>query len=227
MVEPNFIVDARCASVTAQQQTPFGMMQTQMPFPYLPIAAKFTDHPVTKGLEAMLFQFASQVSFAGDTSARFTPLVSSSQQSNVLPAPLMFDISKQWTEADLPLSGITIGGALEGRLSGSAITKMVVVGDGDFIVNGYGQQAQRLSPDNVNFLSNAVDWLTDDTGLIELRTKGTTGRPIDEMEESTRTILKYTNFLLPLILVLAYGLVRFQRNRMRRLRRMSENYEED
>lgn len=227
IVEPNFIVDARCASVTAQQQTPFGMMQTQMPFPYLPIAAKFTDHPITKGLEAMLFQFASQVNFAGDTSVRFTPLVLSSDQSNVLPSPLAFDISKQWSEADLPLSGITIGGALEGRLSGSAVTKMVIIGDGDFPVNGYGQQAQRLSPDNVNFLSNAIDWLTDDTGLIELRTKGTTARPIEEMQESTRTILKYTNFLLPLVLVLTYGLVRFQRNRMRRLKRMSENYEED
>lgn len=226
-VEPNFIVDARCASVTAQQQTPFGMMQSQMAFPYLPIAAKFTEHPITKGLEAMLFQFASQVVFAGDTSMRFTPLVFSSERSNVLPAPIFFDISKQWTEADLPLSGIAIGGALEGRLSGSAVSKMVIVGDGDFVVNGYGQQAQRLSPDNVNFLSNAIDWLTDDTGLIELRTKGTTGRPIDEMEESTRAILKYTNFLLPLVLVLTYGLIRFQRNRMRRLRRMSENYEED
>lgn len=226
-IEPNFIVDARCASVTAQQQTPFGMMQTQMPFPYLPIAGKFTDHPITKGLEAMLFQFASQVVFAGDTSTRFTPLVFSSERSNILPAPIFFDINKQWTEADLPLSAITIGGTLEGRLSGSAVSKMVVVGDGDFVVNGYGQQAQRLSPDNVNFLSNAVDWLTDDTGLIELRTKGTTGRPIDEMEETTRTILKYTNFLLPLVLVLTYGLIRFQRNRMRRLRRMSENYEED
>lgn len=227
IVEPNFITDARCAQVTAQQQTPFGMMQSQMAFPYLPIAATFRNHPITKGLEAMVFQFASQLTFAGDTSVRFTPLVLSSERSNVLPAPVFFDINKQWTEADLPLSGITIAATLEGRLSGSASSRMVVIGDGDFPVNGYGQQAQRLSPDNVNFLSNAIDWLTDDTGLIELRTKGTTGRPINEMEESTRTILKYTNFLLPLVLVLIYGLIRFQRNRMRRLRRMSENYEED
>jgi ABC-type uncharacterized transport system involved in gliding motility auxiliary subunit len=227
VVEPNFIVDARCASVMAQQQTPFGMMQTQMPFPYLPIAATFADHPVTKGLEAVVFQFASQLTFAGDTSRRFIPLVFSSEKSNVLPSPLMFDIQKQWTEADLPMSHIVIAAALEGRLAGSATSKIIVIGDGDFSINGYGEQAQRLSPDNVNMLSNAIDWLTDDTGLIELRTKGTTPRPIDEMEESTRTILKYTNFLLPLVLVLVYGLVRFQRNRMRRLKRMAENYEED
>ncbi|HMJ69958.1 MAG TPA: GldG family protein [Cyclobacteriaceae bacterium] len=227
IVEPNFIVDARCASVTVQQQTPFGMMQSQMAFPYLPIGAKFTDHPITKGLEGVVFQFVSQVTFAGDTSVRFTPLVFSSGQSNVLGAPLTFDIQKQWTEADLPMSDIAMAGAIEGRLAGSATSKMVIIGDGDFPVNGSGQQAQRLSPDNVNLLSNAIDWLTDDTGLIEMRTKGATYRPIDEMEEGTRAVLKYTNFLLPLMLVLIYGLVRFQRNRMRRLKRMSENYEED
>ncbi len=227
LVEPNFIVDARCGQVQTQQQTPFGMMTSQVPFPYLPIAARFADHPVTKGLEAVLFQFASEVKFAGDTSMRFTPLVMSSERSNVLPAPVFFDISKQWTEEDLPLENIVIAGAFEGRLSGSAISKMVVIGDGDFPVNGYGQEARGLSPDNVSILSNAIDWLTDDTGLIELRTKGVSARPIDEMEEGTRAILKYTNFLLPLVLVLIYALVRFQRNRMRRLRRMSENYEED
>jgi len=32
---------------------------------------------------------------------------------------------------------------------------------------------------------------------------------------------------LPIVLVISYGLVRVQRNKMVRLRRMSENYEEN
>jgi hypothetical protein len=47
-----------------------------------------------------------------------------------------------------------------------------------------------------------------------------------ELEESTRTLLKYINFLLPILLVIGYGLIRMQENRMTRLKRMSENYEE-
>jgi ABC-type uncharacterized transport system involved in gliding motility auxiliary subunit len=94
-------------------------------------------------------------------------------------------------------------------------------------VSGAPQQQRPVQGDNVSLLSNAVDWLSDDTGLIELRTKGVTGRPIRELEDTTRTLLKYLNFLLPLLLVVGYGLVRFQQNRMTRLRRMSENYEED
>jgi ABC-type uncharacterized transport system involved in gliding motility auxiliary subunit len=103
---------------------------------------------------------------------------------------------------------------------------MVIITDGDFVVNGAGQQPRRVQPDNVNLLSNSIDWLSDDTGLISLRTKGVTSRPLDQLEDSTKTILKYTNFLLPILLVVGYGLVRMQQNRMTRFRRMSENYEE-
>lgn len=226
-VDPNLVVDARCAQVGMQQQTPFGVMTQQVPFPYLPVAGTFADHPVTKGLESITFVFASQVRYVGDTSIRFTPLLFSSDRSNALPAPLMLDVRKQWTEADLSQSNIAMAGAFEGKLSGNTQTRIVVIGDGDFPVNGSGQQMQRLGDDNVNIMSNAIDWLTDDTGLIELRTKGATSRPLDEMEEGTRNIVKYTNFLLPLVLVMIYGLFRFQRNRIRRLKRMSENYEED
>lgn len=226
-VEPVFIIDSKCGAVTLQQQTSFGMMQSQIAFPYLPIVGRFADHPITKGLENVILPFASQVRYTGDTSRRFTPLLFTSDKSSVEPAPLYFDVQKQWTEADLPMSGIVMGVALEGKLSGNAESKIIVFGDGDFIVNGGGQQPQRLQPDNVSLMSNAIDWLSDDTGLIALRTKGVTSRPIDELEDATKSIIKYANFLIPILLVLIYGFVRFQQNRMKRLKRMSENYEED
>lgn len=226
-VEPTFVVDAKCGAVTTQQQTPFGMMQQQIPFPYLPIVGKYADHPVSKGLENVMFQFASTIRFAGDTSARFTPLLMSSDKSSFLPAPLYFEVQKNWAEADFPMAGLTMGAAVEGKLVGTADSKLVVIADGDFIVNGSGQQQRQLQADNINLVSNAIDWLSDDTGLIELRTKGVSSRPIDELDASTKTLLKYGNFISPLFLVLVYGVIRFQRNRMRRAKRMNLNYEED
>lgn len=226
-VEPNFVIDAKCGAVTMQQQTPFGMMRTQVAFPYLPIVGKYADHPVSKGLENVMFQFASTIRWVGDTTSRFTPILMTSDKSGFLPAPLYFDVQKQWTEADLPMAGLTMGAAVEGRIGGDTPYRMVVIADGDFTVNGAGEQQQQQQPDNINLLSNAIDWLSDDTGLIELRTKGVTSRPIDEMDDSTKTMIKYANFISPLVLVLVYGVVRFQRNRMRRVKRMNMNYEED
>ena len=84
---------------------------------------------------------------------------------------------------------------------------------------------QKLQPDNVNFASNAIDWLSDDTGLIQLRTKGVTDRPIDpSFEDGTKTLLKYLNFLLPVLLVIGYGIFRFQRNLKKKNKLMSEKY---
>jgi gliding-associated putative ABC transporter substrate-binding component GldG len=226
-VEPNFVVDAKCGSVTLQQQQGFFTMQSQIAFPYLPIVGRFADHPITKGLETVIFEFASSIRYVGDTSKRFTPLIMSSEKSNTMPAPQYFDVQKQWTEADLPLNGLVMGAALEGKLAGTAESKLVVIADGDFPVNGASQQPRRLQPDNVNLLSNSIDWLSDDTGLIALRTKGVTSRPIDELDDATKSILKYLNFGVPLLLVVIYGLIRFQQNRIRRFKRMSLNYEED
>lgn len=220
-VMDNFVVDAQCGSLHVPQQ--FGMftVQAQVSFPYIPVVGIFADHPITKGLEAVMFEFASELKAIGDSTRKFIPLAFSSDLSSAVTAPQYMDINRQWTEDDFTRKHIPVAAAIEGPGE-----KLVVIGDGDFAVNGPSyQEPKRLQPDNVNLLSNAIDWLSDDTGLIELRTKGAASRPIRELDETTKTLLKYTNFLLPILLVVGYGIFHAQRNRMTRLKRMSENYE--
>ncbi len=224
-VEPSFIVDAKCGAVTVQQQQAGFNFQTQVSFPYLPVVGRFANHPITKGLETILLQFASPVNFIGDSTKRFTPLIFTSEKSATQPAPLGFQIEKQWTEQDFPEHGIAMGGILQENKAGAGF-RMVVFGDGDFVINGPREQARQLQPDNVSLVVNAIDWLSDDTGLIDLRTKGVTSRPLRQLDDSTKILVKYGNFLLPIILVVGYGLVRMQRNRITRLKRMSDSYEE-
>jgi ABC-type uncharacterized transport system involved in gliding motility auxiliary subunit len=73
-------------------------------------------------------------------------------------------------------------------------------------------------------MANAIDWLSDDTGLIELRTKGVTSRPLDQVEEGRKTFLKWLNFLLPIVLILLYGIIRMQRRRNLRVKRMEAGH---
>ena len=137
-------------------------------------------------------------------------------------APQFFDIQKQWTERDFNAPNQVIAGVLEQTHDNGNRSRICVVADGDFPINN-GQQ--QLQPGNVNLMVNAIDWLSDDTGLIELRNKGIRYRPIDTLEEGTKTTLKYLNFLLPIVLVIIYGIVRMQMNRNKRSRRIEENYE--
>ncbi len=223
-VDRSFIIDENCGSVSVmQQQGPFSFT-SQISFPYLPVFTTFAGHPVTSGLETVLMQFASPVNYTGDSTLAFTPLVKSSAKSGTQMAPLYFNIQKQWSSGDFPMQNITVAGLLEGKISGQNDAKLLVIGDGDFAVNGTGQQAQQLSPDNINLLVNAIDWMSDDTGLIELRTRGITSRMLNQIEDGRKSFLKWFNFLLPLLLIIIYGLSRAQKNRFIREKRRNPEF---
>lgn len=226
-IQNAFVLDAQCGSVTVQQQQGFFTINTPVQFPYLPLLSTFPDHPITKGLEQVLLPFASPINFLGDSSLTFTPFLQSSTKSAIQNVPLYFDVQKKWQNTDFPLSNIAIGGIVEGAFAGGVPSKIVVIGDGDFAVSG--QQGRGQSKDNISLMVNSIDWLSDDTGLIELRTKGVASRPIDEAyigeeAEGKRNFLKYLNFGLPIILILIYGFLRSQRQRNQRIKRMQEKY---
>jgi ABC-type uncharacterized transport system involved in gliding motility auxiliary subunit len=117
-----------------------------------------------------------------------------------------------------------VAGVLTGKISGAALSTIVLIGDGDFAVNGEGEGARQQSGDNISLMVNSIDYLSDDTGLIELRTKGVTNRPLKQLEDGKKAFLKYFNFLLPLLLVILYGIFRTQYNRNLRNRRMEEGH---
>jgi len=225
VVGDNFIIDAQCASIPQQQQQGGFSFQTNISFPYFPVISHFAKHPVTTGLENVVLQFASTISYQGDSSMQFTPLAFTSALSDSLDGPQRFNLGRQWTQQDFTQQGLVVAAAVTGAIGGkSGRSKMVVVTDGDFPVNGPAGQAHQLAPDNVSLLSNAIDWLSDDTGLISLRTKAVTARPIAQISDGAKAFLKYLNFLLPLLAVILYGLIRFRANRRKRQRRQQADY---
>ncbi len=222
-VAPSLVADAKCANITLQQQQGMFRYMTQVKFPYLPIVSKFADNPIVKGLEGVILPFVSPITFTGDSSIQYIPLAFSSDKSTSQPAPFMFNVQKQWTAADFNTKNLVMAAAFKGKFTGDTINKMVVLGNGDFAIGGKDSR-QQVQADNVSLMVNSIDWLSDDTGLIELRTKGITSRPIDDLKDGTKTLLKYLNFLLPILLILLYGLFRMQRNKNIRIKRMEENY---
>ena len=223
-VEPSFVVDESCGAVSVRQQRGFLNIPVSIPFPFLPIIKTFPEHPITKGIEEVMFTFASPIRYQGDSSFQFTPIAQSSGVSGTVNAPTFFDVTnKRWTKADFPMRNIVVGGILEGQFGGAANSRIILFSDGDFPIGG-GQRIPGQTPDNVSLLVNSIDWLSDDTGLIALRTKGASSRPIDDLEESERNWHKYLNFFLPLLLVIFYGIFRMQKRKNQRIRRMQERY---
>jgi len=220
-VDDRFVVDAQCISVNVQQRKGFFTINSQVEFPYFPNLNNFEDHSITQGLEGVIFPFTTALTFnQQDTAWSQMPLVMTSEKSGFVSAPTYLDIQKKWTNADFPSGPQTVAAALE-----KANSRIVYISNGTFCVNGEGQRPQQQNPDNINLASNSIDWIADDTGLIDLRTKGITSRPLESVEDSTKLILKYGNVFAPILLILIYAFIRKQRLQRKRQKWMQGNYE--
>jgi gliding-associated putative ABC transporter substrate-binding component GldG len=224
-INDNLAIDANCGQVSVQQNQGSFVMSSQIKFPYFPIISKFPKHPITEGIDAVILPFASTLTFSNNSNLNFIPLAQTSEKSGTRPTPVTFEINKEWSESDFPLKDLTLAAALVPKDSKGG--KIIVVSNGSFATNGEAQQQeqqQQVNTGNLNLMVNSIDWLSDETGLINLRAKGIKVRPLDQIEDGKKIFLKYLNFLLPILLIIGYGIYRMNRNRNKRLKRMEANY---
>jgi len=220
VLEEAFVIDANCNMISVRQQMQGIQMTTQKPFPYLPKITKFADHPVTKGLETVFLPFASPITFTGDTTIRFTPLATTSERSGKEAVPINFNPDRRWQESDFSMPGQVVAAVFEGKLTGNTNSRLILIANGTFAVNGEGQRPQQIQSDNISLLVNSIDWLTDETGLIDLRTKAVTSRPIDQMNDSRKAMIRWLNFAIPLLITILFGIFWYQRKKIIRKKRM-------
>ncbi len=100
-------------------------------------------------------------------------------------------------------------------------TKMIVVADGDIAKNEYQRGTGMIFPTgydmytkqqfaNKTFLLNCMNYLLDDEGLLQLRSREVKLRLLDKKKIATQvTKWKLTNVGLPLLIIICFGLVQF------------------
>jgi ABC-2 type transport system permease protein len=103
----------------------------------------------------------------------------------------------------------------------SSPTKMIVVSDGDVIKNGISKSTGKVYPlgfdrftnqlyGNTNFILNSMNYLTDNSGLISIRSRELTLRLLDkEILKNQKTFWQVFNTVLPVLLILVYGIVQY------------------
>ncbi len=110
-------------------------------------------------------------------------------------------------------------------------TKMIIVGDGDIVKNqfnlkegyplpmGYDQWT-RETFGNRDFILNAMNYLTDESGLITVRSRELKMRLLDMKKvESEGLFWKLLNITLPVFLILVFALVRLRIRQMKYARK--------
>jgi gliding-associated putative ABC transporter substrate-binding component GldG len=201
---------------------------------YHPLVNGNPYHPITKNVAPVRLQFANQIdSLKNDI--KKTPLLMTSMLTQKVGTPSIIElqsIANEPNEKDYVAGNQVMGILLEGNfksayknrvkpfesslLKDNAIdNKMIIIADGDV---GKNQLLKGKPTDlardkwtneqfgNKDFLLNSVDYLLDDSGLMELRNKSLKINILDKQKAfKERTYWQIINIVLPLVLLFGFG----------------------
>jgi gliding-associated putative ABC transporter substrate-binding component GldG len=222
----DLVRDAQCANITVMENQGQFQMRSQIPFPYMPNVMNVDrSNPIVKDLQGLIFYFVSSLDTtpAANKGLKAEVLMRSSKHSGRQTGFIMLDPFHRYTQEELGESNIPLAAVVSGSFNSyfsigranntlvpqatkSPDTRIIVVGDGDFMKDDFAG-----SRGNLTFFINIVDFLADDAGLITIRSKDIAQPPLEQVSDGTKKILKYGALLLPPFLVIGYGLLRWRR----------------
>ncbi|GAA3512559.1 hypothetical protein GCM10022393_27920 [Aquimarina addita] len=207
---------------------------TPYPWFYASLTKSNSNHPIVKNIESVKFEFSNQIDTL-QNDVKKTILLTSSDQSKLegVPKEVRLDIIKQKPDiASYKKGNHALAVLLEGTFTSayenrvkpfktdsmrdtSLTTKMVVIADGDVIKNGVrkGQPValgydpyMNLQYGNKEFLLNTINYLLDDSGLVEVRGKEIQVAFLDiKKVVDNKVFWQVINMIVPLILLGIFG----------------------
>lgn len=210
----------------------------QFNWKFAPLITPISSHPIVKNLGGIKLDFANSIDTLKNGVKKTVLLQSSPYSKRIgTPAQINLSmVSETTSPADYPnTGGIPVAVLLEGTFHSvfenrikafeqphfqnqSAATKMIVVSDGDILRNqldknqmpvelGYDQRSGNLY-DNKDFLINSVNYLLDDNGLINIRSKDFDLPLLDkEKVYAHYTSIQILTIGLPILILGIFGLL--------------------
>ncbi|MEC4115870.1 gliding motility-associated ABC transporter substrate-binding protein GldG [Myroides phaeus] len=205
---------------------------------FAPFVYQEAEHPIVKNIEGVKLDFASSIDTLKNGVSKTVLLSSSKYSMLVgVPNEISFEVLNEETTPELfeGKGSYIMGVLLEGNFSSvyknrvlpfnlkepqyeSKPTQMVVISDGDIVRNqvdskgtplelGYDRWVNKLYG-NKEFLLNTVNYLLDDNGLIDLRTKEVKIPMLDKMRVSQRyNTIQLIVLILPIVIVMFFGAI--------------------
>jgi gliding-associated putative ABC transporter substrate-binding component GldG len=236
-INGDLVRDVQCANISIVQQQ-FGFsIQSQVPFPYLPLVSDFNKgNMMVKDLKGVVLFFASSVDTVrlGEKGLTGEILMRTSKQSGRRREEeyYILDPLQRFTQAEFTEQGIPLAAAVSGKfrsafagkpvpgdstgtaprpIETSPDTRILLIGDGEFSRDQYlGNR------DNLTIFANIVDYMVDDAGLITIRSKEAALPPLEPVSDTMKKLIKYGNMVVPPAVVLLFGLFRWRMRNSRK-----------
>jgi len=243
-INPNLVKDVYCAPIMLASGEERDSQYNKYPWLYNPLSSSSNEHPIVNNIEAVKFEYASQIELLPND-VKKTILLSSSPITKLQGTPVEINIDEEIPAAleiinngpnpsAFPAGETPLAVLLEGQfpsvftnrikpfkistpITASPPTKMLVMSDGDVIKNqldngrplelGYDKWTNSFYG-NKEFLLNAVNYMLDDNGLINIRSKKIAVPFLDPQKTLVnRTQWQMVNILLPLGLLALFGFI--------------------
>jgi gliding-associated putative ABC transporter substrate-binding component GldG len=246
-INPDLLMDLQCDflpfDVNGNKQFEF------LPWNYFPLFQSKSNHVINKNLGFVAGKFVNSIDTVKTGNISKTILLSSSANARTIATPALISGEENRNapeDAMFKRKDVIAGVLLEGKftslyanrmpinivdslqkygspfLQSSLNNKMIVVSDGDIVLNGVSQ-GQPL-PMGVNpytveakgqymvanrdFLQNCLDYLINNSGLSEAKSKDYILRLLDKKrKEDERTQWQLINILLPVLLIFIFGFI--------------------
>lgn len=235
-INPVIVSTLYSAPITLAMGTGSESQFQNLRWPYSPLASSSSHHPIVNNSNLVKFDFANQIDTLKNNIKK-TILLETAPLTKLEGTPREISLSLVTHEQD-PTSfnkgNQTLAVLLEGEFSSvynnrvkpfnlsnqkskSPQTKMVIIADGDVIKNDVVRNTpQELGFDrwtgqiygNKEFLLNTVNYLLDDDGLINIRSKEIAVAFLNQEKiASEKNKWQLINIALPLVLLSIFGLV--------------------
>ena len=234
-INPVMVSTLYSAPITLAMGEGSGSQFQPLRWPYSPLANSSSNHPIVNNLNLVKFDFANQMDTLKNAIKK-TILLETAPLTKLEGTPREISlnlVTKEQDPATFNKGNQNLAVLLEGEFesvynnrikplsfknekSKSTATKMAVIADGDVIKNDVVKNVpQELGFDrwtgkrygNKEFLLNTVNYLLDDNGLINIRSKEIAVAFLNQekiTEEKTKWQL--INIVLPLVLLALFGL---------------------
>ena len=236
--------------------------QSMLPWYFFPVLMPAQNHPIVKNLNAVKTEFISSIDTVKATGVQKTILLTTSKYSRLVSVPVdisldMLSIQPDPSLFNKPPQAVAVllegqftslyknrippllkDGAKFSALNQSRMTGMLVVSDGDVIMNqvqtsdgrtvplplGYDRYSNQVFG-NSDLLLNTVNYLCDDAGLVTLRTREVKLRLLDREKIKTHQLaIKVVNVIIPVLIIIIIGLFLFW-NRRRKYTHIKTSHE--
>jgi len=238
----DLIMDLSAASIPIRTGQVGNQPQIEFfPWYYFPIVTPTTKHPIGKNLNAIKTQFVSSIDTLTTKNVKKTVLLSTSPYSRTEQVPALISLSilreqpdpRQYTTPPQVIAVLLEGNFLSdfrnrippeimndkgiGFKENSVSTAMLIVSDGDLIINQFQQgkplplgydQYTRETFGNKDFVLNAINYLTEGPGLISIRSREMKLRLLDKAKvNESKMMWQFFNVLAPVFIIILTGLL--------------------